>query len=374
VCSGCDHKCATCGNKNSSYCLSCPPELFYVPSANDCVVSCGIGQAMRNATDGSHECIDCVSGCAKCLDGLPDICTKCKPGLVNFNFTTCLTECPTGFVLNKRSGDCLDTAIRCPYGYELNETNQCELAVQQCLPGYVLNGYLNRCIPVPGLWIPFPTLGLLAVIYFLVYIRARCCQRDPQTKMVPTILAFWSLVELPLFVAQAFYAAQIQHWVTLGLTGLAIVFHMGLNCYAAKLLVPESLFAHDDALSHSEIAKNEQSLDFAFKHWALEHGRTLKSLRCIGLYYNHKVLRLLQSNFLGKQKYQAVFDRPDLHFHRPMLRLAVVNMVLSYSLIVIADVFALRTIVQWGYQFIIFCVESLVFVVLMSVLEVVDYW
>jgi hypothetical protein len=43
-------------------------------------------------------------------------------------------------------------------------------------------------------------------------------------------------------------------------------------------------------------------------------------------------------------------------------------MVLSYTVIVIGDVFALKTMTSWGYQFTLFCIESLVFVFLMSIL------
>ena len=57
-----------------------------------------------------------------------------------------------------------------------------------------------------------------------------------------------------------------------------------------------------------------------------------------------------------------------------MLRLSIANMILSYALIVIADVTALKTIVQWGYQFTIFCLESLVFVIIIAILQIVDYY
>jgi hypothetical protein len=49
-------------------------------------------------------------------------------------------------------------------------------------------------------------------------------------------------------------------------------------------------------------------------------------------------------------------------------------MTFTYLLIAIADVTALRQIVRWGYQFTIFCIESLVFVSAMSILEIADYY
>lgn len=172
--------------------------------------------------------------------------------------------------------------------------------MQLCIGGYILNEYLDKCIPKPGFWVPFPTLGLLLVMIILLYFAARCCPTKPPTRIAPTLIAYLSLVELPLFVAQAFYAAQIGHEVTLILTILGIVLHFPVNWRAANSIVPEYLFQHDDTLGHSQITKDEQGLDLAYKHWANEHRRFLKCLRNVALYYNHKILRLITSDFRGK--------------------------------------------------------------------------
>ena len=68
-----------------------------------------------------------------------------------------------------------------------------------------------------------------------------------------------------------------------------------------------------------------------------------------------------------------MFDHAEKRLHRPLLKAAVANMVLVYLLIIIADVFALKTIVRWGYQFTIFCIESLLLSIVLSILLVVDY-
>jgi hypothetical protein len=57
-----------------------------------------------------------------------------------------------------------------------------------------------------------------------------------------------------------------------------------------------------------------------------------------------------------------------------MLRVAFANIICTYLLISIADVTALRQIVYWGYQFTIVCIESLVFISLISILEIVDWY
>jgi len=57
-----------------------------------------------------------------------------------------------------------------------------------------------------------------------------------------------------------------------------------------------------------------------------------------------------------------------------MLRVAIANIALSYLLLSIADVTALKQIVFWGYQFTILCIESLAFVCLLSLLEIADWY
>ena len=105
-----------------------------------------------------------------------------------------------GFAVNSKSGNCLDITMKCPYGYEVNATDQCQLAVGYCIQGYEMNEFLNRCIPIPGLWIPFPTLALLLIMTTYIVIRAKCT-KSQTTKLVPTIIAVWSFLELPLFIA-----------------------------------------------------------------------------------------------------------------------------------------------------------------------------
>jgi hypothetical protein len=57
-----------------------------------------------------------------------------------------------------------------------------------------------------------------------------------------------------------------------------------------------------------------------------------------------------------------------------MLRVAIANMTFTYLLIAIGDVTALKQIVRWGYQFTILCIETLIFVSAMAILEIADYY
>ena len=69
-----------------------------------------------------------------------------------------------------------------------------------------------------------------------------------------------------------------------------------------------------------------------------------------------------------------MFANKEERLTRPLLRFAIANMAFTYLLIAIADVTALKQIVKWGYQFTMFCIESLIFVSAMSILEIADYY
>lgn len=122
------------------------------------------------------------------------------------------------------------------------------------------------------------------------------------------------------------------------------------------------------------VAGDHGNVDQVFKHWAADHQQFLTRLRRVALFYNHKVLRCLSCSFNNRPEYQAVFDSIDQRLHRPLLRAAFLNMILSYLLVSIADVTALKQIVFWGYQFTIICIESLAFVVAISLLEVLEWY
>lgn len=159
----------------------------------------------------------------------------------------------------------------------------------------------------------------------------------------------WGSLEIPLFLAQAAFAAWFEHWFALCVTLLAVFFHFPVNIWATRLILPADLFPKPDETSLNNLHDQESNLDIAFKHWASSHLPFLKRLRCLSFALNHKYLRALTTNYHSYPKYSAIFDRRDLRFTKPTLRISIANMVFTYLLIVIADVFALKTVVKWGY-------------------------
>lgn len=51
----------------------------------------------------------------------------------------------------------------------------------------------------------------------------------------------------------------------------------------------------------------------------------------------------------------------------------MVNIVTTFLLIFIADVTALKYTPVWGYQFTVFCIESLILTIGIAILEIADY-
>ena len=63
---------------------------------------------------------------------------------------------------------CVKDRSDCHYGYDYNDYGECTLVVQICNKGYILNEGLNKCIPVPGFYIPF--IFLAAALAWTVYL------------------------------------------------------------------------------------------------------------------------------------------------------------------------------------------------------------
>ena len=178
-------------------------------------------------------------------------------------------------------------------------------------------------------------------------------------------------------------AADFGHQLNIIFTVLAIGCHFPVNYYAVKSVLPAKLI--QDLTTHEKSPKlrkqasnaagdHESTLDQTFKHWAIDHRKFIVTLRRFALFYNHKLLRCLTCNFNGRPQFAAVYDNLEHRYNRPMLRVAFANIICSYLLISIADVTALKQIVYWGYQFTIVCIESLIFLCLLSILEIVDWY
>lgn len=62
-----------------------------------------------------------------------------------------------------------------------------------------------------------------------------------------------------------------------------------------------------------------------------------------------------------------------MNYLKPQLRATIINALSSYLLIVVADITCFAT-VEWGYQLLITCIESLIFVGVLITLQIIDYF
>ena len=104
-----------------------------------------------------------------------------------------------------------------------------------------MNQVLNKCIPVPGLYVPFPFLAVISVTTLILICVLKKSPRHKQTRIVPTIIVYWSYYELPMFLIQIAFAAQFEHWFNTVATLVAVVMHFAINCYSVKTIMPAKI-------------------------------------------------------------------------------------------------------------------------------------
>ena len=172
-CLPCDPTCRTCASTNASYCLTCQFGLNFYDTQKQCLVTCP-NKTVALTRAGVKICEDCADGCLECQNRT-NYCTKCDPLThVFYKFTCVPGGCPTGYRrISDERNICVKEREDCKYGYEYNDFGECVLVAQVCEPGYVLNAKLNKCIPVPGFYIPFLFLALAAAWTIYLYLQYR---------------------------------------------------------------------------------------------------------------------------------------------------------------------------------------------------------
>ena len=71
----------------------------------------------------------------------------------------------------------------------------------------MLNTVLNKCIPVPGLSVPFPFLIVISITTVILICVVKNKKEHENTRLIPTIIVYWSYYEVPLFMLQIAFAA-----------------------------------------------------------------------------------------------------------------------------------------------------------------------
>ncbi|CDW73373.1 UNKNOWN [Stylonychia lemnae] len=347
ICSACDQTCRTCSVKTNQ-CTSCNQNQ--VVYNGQCVNVCPKGSTLNG-----DQCLVCSPECTECRDGDPNLCTSCKSGYLSFLFSKCLSQCPNGYV--SRNGYCIDPSFRCEYGYDVSENGTvCILTAYACNPGSKFNSYLKTCIPVAGAFAPFPFLLLLMLVTSAFLIALRYKDKVLETNVIQSIICIWCFIEPVLFLIQFALACAFQHVGVLVLTLFAILFHYPLNFYIIKIVI-----------------KRRHSKDSVIGHWKSEYPDHYRLIMQFSLYHNHKLLRALTCSAFDKSYFKASFDDMNMNHLKPLLRSTIINSLTSYLLIIVADITCFATM-EWPYQLLITCIESFIFVIVMIILQIIDYF
>ena len=93
---------------------------------------------------------------------------------------------------------------------------------------------------------PFPFLGVITVTTLILISVVKKKKEHENTRLLPTIIVYWSYFEVPMFMLQIAFAAQFEHWMNTSATFIALIFHFIINCYAVKNVMPEKILEESD--------------------------------------------------------------------------------------------------------------------------------
>ena len=92
----------------------------------------------------------------------------------------------------------------------------------------MLNQGKDRCIPVPGKYLPFPLLiacGCLSLMVIVSYVRKR------ETQVVSNLIAVWSLIETVGIFVEIILGYLMGIYSAFGLSLVSGLFLIGCNLF-----------------------------------------------------------------------------------------------------------------------------------------------
>ncbi|CDW77557.1 UNKNOWN [Stylonychia lemnae] len=345
-CDECTNDCVTCQTFRNR-CMSCQPGYFL--SLNQCLSRCASSEIYY-----SNACQSCADGCSTCKVN-PQNCTECQIGYFSY-MNSCYLRCPKGTNADFDSRQCVN--ITCPTGYEFDSKGDCSQIItniqDECSKGQEHNWYFEKCINEAELFIPFPILIFLAIMTLILVIFVKC-KKYKQVNLLQTIICMWAIFELPIFAAQIVVCILYEHWIPTFITCGAIGMFYILNL-----------------ISGCQFHTNRQ-MDQNFVIWSQDkHPNSYKRIVNFSILYNQKLLRLFTCGFMDRKYYLASFTNIYVFFTSPIRSYSFWCILLVYTAIAAADIFIIITF-HWFHYIFIIAIETLVFVVIMTILMYADY-
>lgn len=179
------------------------------------------------------KCVPCSQNCKTCVNK-PDSCLSCSESKYLYDFS-CLAECPSGY--EDMQNQCVVKGLRCPFGHIVNPTGSgCILSAKVCDGDFLLNLSKDRCIPLPGNYVPFPLLitsGFMLVIILGSWIITR------KTQIVTNLIGTLSFIETIGILSQLVLSYQMGIFSTFGLTIVAAFFLYGTNLFFCMIFLKQ---------------------------------------------------------------------------------------------------------------------------------------
>lgn len=157
----------------------------------------------------------------------------------------CVETCPDQYEA-REDGRCVLTGFFCRFGYEMNAAGDACFLMAQICEGYdILNYDKTKCIPMPGMLVPFPLI-FLAVVGAIVILASK--RSYPSTRFYPSMICVLSVLEsIGLFCLVAL-SSEYGIRPAYSLSGCALAFLLGLNLFAAlvyfKQIKPDIVFKY----------------------------------------------------------------------------------------------------------------------------------
>lgn len=215
--------------------------------------------------------------------------------------------------------------------------NGCLLSAQVCEGNDILNYDKTKCIPIPGLLIPFP-LTIMTLIGLVVFVKDKL--KNPESRLVTNLIALLSILETIGLIFVVVLSNSYGIKPTFMLSTVALVFTYGFNLFFSLVYL------------------RQLKQDPSFKYWELEYERSSLFIVSMGLFGNFKFFRMFYSKFKGKREYDAAFT-DDSIFYRTVVFTSIFFFITGTLPTMVACIFAFLHI-GFGYQVQMFCLEMIV--------------
>lgn len=219
------------------------------------------------------------------------------------------------------------TGFFCRFGYDYNAAgNGCILKAQICEGYDILNYDKTKCIPMPGVLVPFPLLFIACICGLIIFVSKK---KYPATRFYPSMICVLSVLESIGLFSLVALSSSYGIRPAFSLSFCALAFLLGLNMFAALVYFKQI------------------KRDIVFKYWEQEFPLTSLAVVSTSFLLNFKVYRAFYSRFRDRKDLNAVFQDQSI-FYRSVIFGSALYLLVGTLPIVVASCFGIWYI-PFGY-------------------------